>query len=157
VVTAFGIGLAHSGTSGSLRLTADGLAQRRTNAGQMDAVRGLCGAIGADATVVILDRHVAQQFTQVIRGMCGVPAGWMSDASAADVRGVLNGISSAGRRPVLLASRPAELARYGSRALKVLDLRTSQDPHTLTQPPTAPWPARYVIWLAAPTAPSVGA
>ena len=157
VVTAFGIGLTHSGTSGSLRLTADGLAQKRTNAGQMDAVRGLCGAIGADATVVILDRHVAQQFTQVIRGMCGVPAGWMSDASAADVRGVLNGISSAGRRPVLLASRPAELARYGSRALKVLDLRTTQDPHTLTQPPTAPWPARYVIWLATPTAPSVGA
>ena len=104
VVTAFGIGLTHSGTSGSLRLTADGLAQKRTSAGETDAVRELCGAIGADATVVILDRHVAQQFTQVIRGMCGVPTGWMSDASAANVQGVLNGISSAGRRPVLLAA-----------------------------------------------------
>lgn len=156
-VTAFGIGLTHSGKSGSLRLTADGLAHQQTNAGEMDAVRGLCGAIGAGATVVILDRRVAQQFTQVIRGMCGVPAGWMSDASAADVRGVLNGISSAGRRPVLLASRPSELAPYGSRALRALDLRTTQDPHTLTQPPTAPWPAHYVIWLAAPTVPSVGA
>ena len=156
-VTTFGIGLTHSGKAGSLRPVADGLAFKRTSAGEMTAVRGLCAAIGAGATVVILDRPVAQQFTQVIRGMCGVPSGWMSDGSAADVRGVLNGISSAGRRPVLLAGRRSELAPYGPHDMRALDLRTTQDSHELTQPPTAPWPARYVIWLAAPGTPSVGA
>jgi hypothetical protein len=156
-VTTFGVGLTHSGNAGSLQPAADGLAVKRTSAGEMTAVRGLCTAIGAGASVVILDRHVAQQFTQVIRGMCGVPTGWMSDGSAADVRGVLSGISSAGRRPVLLARHRSELAPYGSHALKVVDLRTTRDSHELTQPPTAPWRARYVIWLAAPSAPAVGA
>jgi hypothetical protein len=156
-VTTFGIGLTHSGKGGSLRPVADGLALKRTSAGEAGAVRALCGAIGSGASVVILDRHVAQEFTQVIRGMCGMPAGWMSDASAANVRGVLAGISSAGRRPVLLGAYRSELAPYGSHALRVLDLRTTQDSHELTQPPTAPLPAHYVIWLAAPSTPSVGA
>jgi hypothetical protein len=157
VVTTFGVGLAHSGESGSLQLTTNGLALKRTGAGEDAAVRELCTAIGSGASVVIVDRPVAQQFTQVIRGMCGVPVGWMPDAAAANVRGVLTGITAAGRRPVLLAGRRAELARYGTDAVKALDLRTTQDPHDLTQPPTAPWPLRYVIWLAAPTSPSVGA
>ena len=58
---------------------------------------------------------------------------------------------------MLLARHRSELTPYGSRAIRVLDLRTTQDPHELTQPPTAPWPARYVIWLAVPAAPSLGA
>ena len=157
IVTTFGIGLTHSGKAGSLRPVADGLALKRTGAGEAEAVRGLCAAIGTGASVVILDRPVGQQFTQVIRGMCGVPAGWMSDTSAADVQGVLTGISSAGRRPVLLAGHRSELAPYGSHPLRVLNLRTTQDSHELNQPPTAPVRLRYVIWLAAPTAPSVGA
>ena len=84
VVTTFGVGLTHSGKSGSLRLAADGLALKRTGAGQAPAVQQLCAAIGSGASVVIVDRYVAQQFTQTIRGMCGVPAGWMSDAAPAD-------------------------------------------------------------------------
>ena len=61
--------------------------------------------------------------------MCGVPTGWMSDGSAADVKGVLNGISSAGRRPVLLAvSLGTGVLRHAYP--KVLDLRTTQDSHS---------------------------
>jgi hypothetical protein len=156
VVTTFGVAVTHSGTSGSLRPVADGPALKRTGAGEAAAVRALCEAIGGGSSVVILDRHVAQQFTQVIRGMCGVPTGWMSNASAANVRGVLTGISDAGRRPVLLGGRAADLAPYSAQAVKVLDLRTAQESHELTQPPTAPVRLHYVIWLAAPAAPSVG-
>src|SRR6266699_2720628 len=153
VVTTFGVALTHSGKSGSLRPVADGLALKRTGAGEAAAVRELCAAIGSGASVVIIDQRVARQFTQVIRGMCGVPAGWMPDSSAANVRGVVDGISRAGRRPVLLAGRLPELAPYGSQPLKVLDLRTTQDSQELTQPPAAPRRLHYVIWLAAPTAP----
>jgi hypothetical protein len=157
VVTTFGVGLTHSGKAGSLRPVTDGLALRRTGVGEAGAVRALCAAIGTGASVVILDRHVAQQFTQLIRGMCDVPVGWMSNASAANVQGVLSGISSAGRPTVLLAGRRAELAPYGSHVVKVIDLRTTQDSRQLAQPPTARLPLHYVIWLAVPTLPAIGA
>jgi len=156
-VTTFGAGLNHSGKNGSLRLVADGLALKRTGAGETRAVRALCGAIGPDASVLILDRQVAQQFIQVIRGMCGAPAGWMSDPSPAGLQGVLSGISAARRHPVLLAERTGELGVYGVHAQRVLDLRTTQDSHELTQPATAPGPVTYVIWLAFPDALPAGA
>jgi hypothetical protein len=52
---------------------------------------------------------------------------------------------------VLLGSRPGQLAGYGGSPVRVLDLATTQDPHTLTQPPTTLWPAHYVIWMSAPS------
>jgi hypothetical protein len=147
--TTFGLGLAHPGKGGGLRLTASGLALRRTGPGQVGAVTRLCSSLGSGASVVIVDEAVAQQFTQVIRGMCGVPAAWVSGRQPGDVQGVLAGIERAGRRPVLLGARPSELYRYGGGSpVRVLDLSTSQDPHTLTQPPAALSPAHYVIWMS---------
>jgi len=149
-VTTFGLGLTHSGKGGALHATADGLATKRIGAGEISAVRGLCASIRPDSSVVILDRMVAQRFLQVIRGMCGVPAASMVGRPAAEVATVLSGIGAVGRRPVLLAGRPRQLAAYGGSPVRVLDLLTTQDPHTLTQPPAGPWPVRYVIWLAVP-------
>ncbi len=148
-VTTFGLGLTHSGKGGALQSVADGLATKRIGAGEINAVRGLCASIRPDSSVVILDRRVAERFLQVIRGMCGVPAASMAGQPAAAVATVVSGIGAVGRRPVLLAARPRQLAGYSS-PVRVLDLLTTQDPHTLTQPPAGPWPVRYVIWLAVP-------
>ena len=148
-VTTFGLGLTHSGKGGALQSVADGLATKRIGAGEINAVRGLCASIRPDSSVVILDRRVARRFLQVIRGMCGVPAASMAGQPAAAVATVVSGIGAVGRRPVLLAARPRQLAGYSS-PVRVLDLLTTQDPHTLTQPPAGPWPVRYVIWLAVP-------
>jgi hypothetical protein len=148
--TTFGLGLTHSGKGGGLRPVADGLALKRIGQGEVSAVRGLCASIRADSSVVIIDRLVAERFLQVIRGMCGVPAGSMAGQPAAAVAAVVSAIGRAGRRPVLLAARSGQLAGYGGSPVRVLDLLTTQDPHTLTQPPTAPWPVHYVIWLAVP-------
>jgi hypothetical protein len=148
IATSFGLGLTHS-SSGALRLEANGLALKRTGQGQAQAVSGLCMALGPSATVVIVDAVVAARFTQVIRGMCGVPAAWVTTPSAGNLQAVLTGIERAGRRPVLLGSRPSQLSAYGS-PVRALNLVTLQDPHTLTQPPTAPWPAHYVIWMTTP-------
>jgi hypothetical protein len=112
-------------------------------------VAQLCSTIPRDASVVILDRSVAQQFTQVIRGMCGVPAAWVTGRPAA-VTGVLDGIARAGRRPVLLGARRAQLDGFGGTPFRVLDLVTTQDPHQLTRPPTALATIRFVIWMVAP-------
>ena len=149
-VTTFGLGLTHSGKGGALQATADGLATKRIGAGEINAVRGLCASIRPGSSVLILDRQVAERFLQVIRGMCGVPAASMAGQPAAAVATVLSGISAVGRRPVLLAARPRQLAGYGGSPVRVLDLLTTQDPHTLTQPPAGPWPVQYVIWLAVP-------
>ena len=154
--TTFGLGVGHSGKGGALRPTADGLALKRAGQGQYGAVAGLCSSIGPSATVVIVDRPVAEQFTQVIRGMCGVPVAWMIGQPTTAVQDVLSAIVSARRRPVLLGARPSQLAPYGGNPVRVLDLSTTQDPHTLTQPPTTLWPAHYVIWMSAPSGLNVG-
>ena len=149
VATTFGLGLSHSGKSGALRPTADGLTLKRTGPGEDGAVSRLCSALGPSATVVIVAPLVAQQFSQVIRGMCGVPVAWIAGQPTADVQSVLADIQHTGRRPVLLGARPGQLYPYGGGSpVRVLDLSTSQDPHTLTQPPTTQSPADYVIWMS---------
>jgi hypothetical protein len=149
VATTFGLGLSHSGKSGALQPTADGLTLKRIGPGQVGAVNRLCSALGPSATIVIVAPAVAQQFTQVIRGMCAVPVAWMVGQPTGDVQSVLTDIERTGRRPVLLGARPAQLYPYGGGSpVRVLDLSTSQDPHTLTQPPTAVSPAHYVVWMS---------
>jgi hypothetical protein len=151
----FGVGFTHHGKAGGLRLETKGMALQRTGAGEASAVADLCAQIPRDASVVILDSATAQHFAQVIRGMCGVPAGSMVGAPAASVRTVVGAIAAAGRRPVLLASRTSLLAPFGSSAVRVLDLLTTQDPHELTQLPTSPTSIRFVIWLTVPTSTGV--
>ena len=157
VSTSFGFGLTHSGTRGGLRPTAGGLAQHRVGAHEADAVRGLCSAIGGSSSVVIVDRRVAQVFSQVIRGMCGVPVAWVSPgAPPAVVEAILGGIARAGRHPVVLGSKPGQVGAFGGSPMLVMNLVTTQSPHELTQPPGAPWRARYVIWLASTGSPNAG-
>ena len=150
VATTFGLGLTHSGLGGSLRPSADGLALKRTGSGEVGAVNQLCSSLGPSASVLILDRLVADQFSQVIRGMCDVPVASMTGQPPQAVQNALAGIEKVRRRPVLLGALPSEVAVYGSSPLRVLNLLTTQDPHTLTTPPTTPWSVRYVIWMSAP-------
>jgi len=150
VSTAFGFGLTHTGTRGGLRPTAGGLAQHRVGAHEADAVRGLCASIGRSSSVLILDARIASMFSQVIRGMCGVPVARLAPgAGSSEVAAVVSGIARAGRHPVLLGSSPAQVGGFGGSPTMVLNLSTTQYPHVLTQPPGAPWRARYRIWLSA--------
>ena len=157
VSTSFGFSLSHAGTRGGLRPTAGGLAQHSVGARAADAVRSLCSSIGGSSSVVIVDRHVAAVFSQVIRGMCGVPvASVAANAPPAAVQAVLAGIARAGRHPVVLGSRPAQVGAFGGPPLLVMNLATTEYPHELTQPPGAPWRVRYMIWMASPGAPNSG-
>jgi hypothetical protein len=89
--------------------------------------------------------------------MCGVPAGVMTGASQAQVQAVIRGIAGAGREPVLLATRPSELVAYGVTPRRAVHLVTTQDAHDLTQPPAAPWPITYQLWMSAQNASVPGA
>ena len=157
VSTSFGFGLTHVGSRGGLRATSGGLAQYRVGAHEADAVRVLCSALGGSSSVVIVDRRVAAVFSQVIRGMCGVPvASVPTGAPPAVIDAVLIGIAKAGRHAVLLGSRSDQVAPFGGSPTPILNLATTQYPHELTQPPGAPWHAKYRIWMASVGSASTG-
>jgi hypothetical protein len=153
--TLFGIG-ARPASSPALRPARGGLAVLRTGAGQMAAVRQLCSALPQDSSVLLLDQLSAREFTQVIRGMCGLPAAVMAGASASQVDAVVREITVGGRRAVLLASSRAVLAGHRPAPREVLALATVQDAHVLTQPPASGWPVRYVLWMSGPDAAGAG-
>ena len=155
--TTFGAGLTHTGRSGGLRASAQGMAFTRTGAGELTAVEQLCSSIRRDSSVVIVDRLIAQRFTQAIRGMCGIPAAWMVGQQPAAVATAISAIMAAGRHPVLVGSRPGQLTPFGGSPVKVVDLHTTTDPRQLTSPPTAPTGVHIVIWMTVPQAGAVGA
>jgi len=148
-VTTFGIGARRVALPAPYPASA-APAFQRTGAGELAAIDNLCGAIPGGSPVLLLDHVAARRFTQVIRGMCGIPAGVMTNASQAQVEAVIGEIMRTGHPPVLLATRPAELAPYGGTPRQVVDLTTVQDAHVLTQPPASGWPVRYVLWMSGP-------
>jgi hypothetical protein len=147
-VTTAGVGL--TSASQGRHPTVRGLGFKRTSTGETAAVSGLCAAIGSDASVVIVDTVTADEFSQVVRGMCDTPTGRMDGASAGEIQRVVAAIERAGRHPVLLASSTSRLSGFGGTPREVLNLQTTQDQHLLTSPPTTTWPIHYTVWLTAP-------
>lgn len=130
-------------------ITSIGMAASRTDAGEIAAVRGLCRTIGPRASVLILERATADRFSQVVRGMCGVPAARLVGAPAAVVNRVVHEIRQAGRRPVLLGADAVDVRPYGT-PRQIFALRTHQDPRSLTRPPHGVWTFDENIWAALP-------
>ncbi len=155
-VTTFGVGLTKTASGGS-KPTAHGLAFKRVGAGEYSTVRGLCGSIGPNATVVIVDSLTADRFSQVIRGMCETPTARVTNPDPASVQAVVASIARTGRRPVLLAGEQSQLANYGGAPHEVVNLLTTQDSHELTQPPTRTWRIHYTIWMSQPAGVTGGA
>ncbi len=158
-VTTLGLSFGKSGTAkgGSALITLTGLGVHQTGAGQSLAVSRLCGTMSSQMSVVFVDRPAADEFAQVIRGMCKVPTAVMAGAPVAEVQAVEQAITAKGRTPVLLATRAVELIRFQATPRKVLGLNTTQDPHTLTQPPSSPWQITYSLWMLAPGISTPGA
>jgi hypothetical protein len=150
LVTTTGFGLTHRGPTGSLHAVANGLATRKTNAGESRVTGRLCGTIGRGTAVVIIGEQLADQLAAPVRTVCDRPVAWVASgrAAAAQLPAVISGIEKAGRRPVLLASSRAALGQYAATGSLVISLRTTQDPHELTQPPMGPGPLDLRIWLA---------
>jgi hypothetical protein len=149
VVTTFGIG-GKRVVSPALYPVSTAPAFQRTGVGELGAITRLCGAIPAGSPVLLLDQVAARRFTQVIRGMCGAPAGVVVGVPPPQVEAVMSQITRAGHQAVLLATRQAELTPYGGAPRQVVDLTTTQDAHVLTQPPSSGWPVRYALWMSGP-------
>ena len=151
-VTTFGLKVASGGPVG-IRLAAKGLASQRTYQGEIPAVNGMCAAIPRDASVVFIggtNGGPASRLTQVVRGMCGVPAAAIPVPRPSNVEQVVQGIRQAGRQPVLLASGRSRLVPYGGQVRLVMRLLSTQDENALTSPPTRTLPFDVVVWMTEP-------
>ena len=150
-VTSFGLGIRSSGPVG-VRVVAHGLGVKRTYSGEITAVNRLCAAIPADSSVVVIGKRAGHQMPQVIRGMCGYPVAVVLYPQVSSMKEVVRGIVQAGRRPVVVARTPAELAPYGGTATQIMALRTRQDPRTLAVPPRATKGWNPELWMTEPDA-----
>ncbi len=153
-ITTFGLGVKPGGPVG-IRPTVNGLADKVTYGGEIPAVNGMCAALPRDASVVFVQGGqggVADRLTQVVRGMCGVPAARIKPVPVQTMDQVLRGIERAGRRPVLLAGLHARLAPYGGQIRQIMKLRSTQDMNALTAPPhhTLPFPVNVYMSEPAP-------
>jgi len=136
-------------------ITSIGTAFTPVGRGEAAAVAGLCRAIPRRASVLIVERVTGDRFTQVVRGMCGVPTARVAVApgtdlaAADDVARIAARVRAAGRVPVLLAAERRQLAGYGT-PVHALALRTRQDERSLVTPPDGTWRLSIDVWLAVP-------
>jgi len=130
------------------------VAGERTERGEVAAVRRACAAFGPADTAVLLGSRAGNEWPQVLRGVCGVPALAVRATRARAVPPgtldrVVRGIEAAGRRPVLVtADGERVLSDVGARARRVVDLRTTEDARLLTRRPGAGVPLDVDLWLA---------
>ncbi|MFI6320456.1 hypothetical protein ACIBG8_23180 [Nonomuraea sp. NPDC050556] len=134
-------------------ITSIGTAFSPVERGEVAAVRSLCAALPRDGSVLLVERVTGDRFTQLVRGMCDLPAAQVkredgSDvAPAADVDRLAARIREAGRTPVILAAQDDQVAPYGSPA-HVMNLVTKQDERSLTEPPNGTWTLTVNVWMS---------
>jgi hypothetical protein len=123
----------------------------KTEQGEVGQAQRMCDAIGPNASVVFVDLNAAGQFAELVRGMCGVPTGWLNQpGNVADVRRITQEIEKAGRRPVLLSGSYRVASMYGT-AKRVFYVNTRQDQRTLVTPPDSSWRFVSSVYLINPT------
>ncbi|QFY06377.1 hypothetical protein GBF35_06525 [Nonomuraea phyllanthi] len=123
--------------------------------GEGAAVAAMCAKLPRNGSVLIVERVTGDRFTQVLRGMCGLPAaqvaraeGW-DIAPAEKVRHLIDRVRAAGRVPVVLGAEEDQVSLYGP-ATQVMRLVTRQDERALVDAPDGTWSLRINAWMALP-------
>ncbi len=151
-ITTFGLHVERGGPVGA-RLTADGLAMKRTYQGEILTVDRLCAALPAKATVIFLindGSKAPNELVEVVRGMCNRPAAIWLSSDLRPIHDLVNGIYRAGRQPVLLAGYSNIIKPFGGPLRHIIWLRTQQDGSVLTSPPTSTAPLNMTLWMSEP-------
>ncbi|MEU0570177.1 hypothetical protein ABZ297_32995 [Nonomuraea sp. NPDC005983] len=135
-------------------VTSIGTAFTPVEQGEQAAVEAMCASLPRDASVLIIERVTGERFTQVVRGMCGLPSAKIRPATAdvapeQDVRRVVERVRAAGRVPVVLAAEEGQVRPYGT-PRQVMGLVTRQDERSLVDPPNGTWSLRINVWMATP-------
>jgi hypothetical protein len=126
--------------------------------GSLAAVDTVCSHLRPGDVVLAVDARAANEWPQVVRGMCGVPAASATGAArrdpqalAATVAAVRSGVERAGGRLVLLAGDSAEAVDgLGVAAERVTDAVVREDEHALEHRPDRTDPLPVSVWLGHP-------
>jgi hypothetical protein len=150
-----------------LGIKAGGLATQRAYVGEIAAIEKICQSLPADASVLIADYTMNQQFAQDIRGTCGVPVAGLGSTqypgietippNAAQVSGDgvspqtvladVQAIKRIGRRPIVLAPATTPLAQLGNGSIKLIMAQdTSIDEHVVFGTPMSTLPQRMTVY-----------
>lgn len=151
-ITTFGLRV-HQGGPVGIRVTADGLAMKRTYQGEIAAVNMLCASLPAKASVIFLGSggsKAGNELAEVVRGMCDRPSAIFMSANTRLVPPLLKAVYKAGREPVLMAGFPQALEQFGGALEHVVYLHTTQDGSVLTSPPTTTQPFNLSLWMSEP-------
>jgi hypothetical protein len=151
-ITTFGLHVEQGGPVG-VRLTADGLAMKRTYQDEILTVDRLCAALPAKASVIFLingGSRAGNELVEVVRGMCNRPAAIWATSDVRPVANLIKGIERAGRQPVLMAGYANILKRWGGPIRHIVSLQTQEDGGTLTSPPTGTQPFNLSVWMSQP-------
>ncbi|GAA4398095.1 hypothetical protein GCM10023168_03770 [Fodinibacter luteus] len=124
--------------------------------GSLAAVEQVCATLEDGDVVIAVDSRAANEWPQVVRGMCGVPALSTTaglhrdaDALASTVREVADAVSARGGRLVLLAADgPEALDELGVAPAPVVDTVVREDEHVLERRPVRTDPLPVRVWLA---------
>jgi hypothetical protein len=120
----------------------------------------VCAQLRPGDAVLAVDSRGANEWPQVVRGVCDVPSASVriTDARITDpgngpavVRRVAGRILAAGRRPVLLAATPEGaqlLDDLGLAPAQAVDIHTTEDQRYLTRVPDGVAPLAIQVWLA---------
>ncbi len=128
----------------------------RIERGSLGVAEAVCDVLEPGDMVLLVDSRAANEWPQVVRGMCGVPALAVTTAVRKDpgalaalVDTVDEAVSGTGGRLVLLAADSAEaIDGLGVPAQPIADIVVREDQHALEAPPlgTDRLPTR--VWLA---------
>lgn len=127
----------------------------RVEQGGLAAAATYCAALRPDDVVLAVDDWAVNHWTQVTRGMCGVPALATTGRLRDDPGRVLAAaqrlderVRARGGRVLLVAHRePQTLERLGATDVRtVLDTTLMEDPHVLTERPERLDPLRLTVW-----------
>lgn len=116
--------------------------------GSVRAVKQVCASLGAGDVVVAADDRAANEWPQVVRGWCGIPALALEEAVRRDpeqragaLADLASRVSAGERRLVVLTTEPE---RGGD---LVTESAVRQDPSRLTSPPRFTLGLTYAVWL----------
>jgi hypothetical protein len=126
-----------------------------TEQGEVAQARHICHELGPRSSVLIVERVTGDRFSQVIRGMCGVPTGRVtvapgtSEAAEDDVARITKKIIQAGREPVLLGADASDVRPYGQ-PKRIFHVKTQRDTSSLVAAPKGTWSLTINVWMADP-------
>lgn len=126
----------------------------RVEAGSLGAIAGVCRALKPGDVVLAVDSRAANEWPQVIRGMCKRPA--LSTTSLLRLNAVARraaadriaaGLPSGGRLVLLAADSPEAISRVGRIPVPVADVVVREDDRLLERRPDSLVDLPIRVWL----------